>query len=185
MKSAISCSPQNVLKSPATMTGLVRALHQLEEVPQLRLPMAELEREVHEEHAKVVEFEFDDQSLDAGVEIVEALAFDARRREERVRLLVHDRHERVERVGAVLALVAGKMTERFGDDVRLVDAAAADRAGVDLDQADDVRVLRLDEAGDARQHPGVAAQVAGARDREVKRSAGAGGVADVVKQKAH
>ena len=35
------------------------------------------------------------------------------------------------------------MAERAGDEVGLVDHAGADRAGIDLDQADDVRVLRL------------------------------------------
>ena len=88
MNSAISCSPQKVLKSPRHDHRLGRALHQLEQVAQLRVAMTELERQVHQEHAEVVELELDDQALDAGVEVVEALALDARRGQERVGLLV-------------------------------------------------------------------------------------------------
>ena len=154
MKRAISCSPQKVLKSPATITGLVELPDQLVQVAQLGVAMAELEREVHQEDAQLVELELDDQPLDAGVEIVEALALDARRGEEGVGLLAHDRHELVDRARAVLALVGGVVAERFGDQLRLVDQPGADRAGVDLDQPDDVRVLGLDEVGDAVEDAG-------------------------------
>ena len=95
---------------------LGRALDQLEQVAQLRMAVTELERQVHQEHAQVVQLELDDQALDAGVEVVEALAFDARRRQERVGLLAHDRHERVDRARAVLALVGRVVAERLGDD---------------------------------------------------------------------
>ena len=120
---------------------LGRFLHQLEHLAQLGVAVPELERQVHEEDAHVVELELDDQPLDAGVEIVEALALDPRRGQEGIGLLVHDRHERVERARAVLALVGGVMAQRFGDDLGLVDVAGADRPGVDLDQADDVGVV--------------------------------------------
>ena len=52
--------------------------------------------------------------------------------------------------------------------------------GVDLDEADDVGMLGADELGDAAEHLAVAAQVARARERQVKRRARAGGIADVV-----
>ena len=46
-------------------------------------------------------------------------------------------------------------------------------------------LLGADELGDAAQHLAVAAQVAGARQRQVKRRSGAGGIADVVDEQAH
>jgi hypothetical protein len=120
-----------------------------------------------------------------GVEVMEALAFHPRRREEGVGLLVQDGHVRVEGVRPVLALVDGVMPERLRDDGRLVHVAGADRAGVDLDEPDDVGVFALDEPGDAGQDPLVAAEIASARDGEVESSACARGVADVIEQKAH
>jgi len=57
--------------------------------------------------------------------------------------------------------------------------------GVHLDEPDDVRVGRLDEARDAVEHAGIAAQVAGARTGQVECRPGARGVADVVEQQAH
>ena len=118
---------------------LVRLDDEIVQVAQLVLAMAVLERQVHEEHAHVVELELDDEPLDARVEVVEALALDARRGQERIALLAHDGHEVVDRALAVLALVGGVVAQRLGDVLGLVDHAAADRADVDLDQADDVR----------------------------------------------
>ena len=77
------------------------------------------------------------------------------------------------------------MAELLGDVLGLVHHAGADRAGIDLDQSDDVRVLAADEVRDAGEHPAVAAQVTGARQRQMKRRAGSGGVADVVDEQTH
>src|SRR5688572_10977616 len=116
--------------------------------PHLFLALAILERQVHEEDAHIVEFELDDEALDAGVEVVEPFALDARCGEEGVALLAHDGHEVVDRGLAVLALVGAVVAQRVGDVFGLVEHAAAHRADIDLDQADDVRVLCLDELGD-------------------------------------
>ena len=105
---------------------------------QLILPVAELQRQVHQEHAHLGELELDDEPLDAGVEVVEALPVHGGGGQEGVALLAHDRHELVERVRAVLGLVGRVVAELAGDVVGLVEHAGADRAGVDLDQADDV-----------------------------------------------
>ena len=78
---------------------------------QLVLAVAVLQRQVHQEHAHVRELELDDQPLDAGVEVVEALPVHRRGGQEGVALLAHDRHELVERVRAVLALVGGVVAE--------------------------------------------------------------------------
>jgi hypothetical protein len=149
------------------------------------VPVAELERQVDEEYAQVVELEFDDQSLDSGVEVMKPLALDAGCGEECVRLLVDDGHQRIERISAVLALVGGVVAERLGDHLGLVDVPGADRAGVYLDEAHDVRIEALDEAGDALEDPRVAAQVTCARNRQVEGGAGARGIADVVEHEAH
>ncbi len=93
----------------------VRLGDEVVQVAQLVLALAVLEREVHEEDADVVELEFDDQALDAGVEVVEAFALDARRGQECIALLAHDGHEVVDRALAVLALVGGVVAERVGD----------------------------------------------------------------------
>ena len=54
--------------------------------------------------------------------------------------LAGDRAQVVDGARTVLALVGRVMPERIGDVLGLVDHAAADRAGIDLDQADQVRV---------------------------------------------
>ncbi len=163
---------------------LVRLDDEIVQVAQLVLALAILERQVHEEDADVIELELDDQPLDAGVEVVKAFALDARRRQERVALLAHDGHEVVDRALAVLALVGGVVPEGIGDVLGLVDHAAADRADIDLDEPDDVRILRLDEAGDSVEHPAAGTQIAGARERQMEGWSNARGVANVVDEQA-
>ena len=119
--------------------GLARALHQLVQMAQLIVAMAEFQREVHEEDRHFLQLQLDDEPLDAGLEVVKALAFDARRGEKRIALLAHDRHQLIDGRRAVLALIRRVVTERVGDLLRLVDQARADRAGIDLDQPDEVR----------------------------------------------
>ena len=124
------------------MTGFVRLHDQIVQRAQLVLAVAELQRQVHQEHADVFELELDDEPLDPGIEVVEALAVHVRRGQERVALLAHDGHEVVDRARAVLALERRVVAELAGDVLRLVDHAGADRARVDLDEADDVRDAR-------------------------------------------
>ena len=76
------------------------------------------------------------------------------------------------------------MPERIGDVFGLVDHAAADRTDVDLDEADDVRVLLLDETGDSIEHPAAGTQIAGARERQMEGRSNARGVANVVDEQA-
>ena len=90
------------------------------------LTLAVFERQMDQEDAHVIELELDDQALDAGVEVVETLALDARRRQEGVALLAHDGHEIVDRGLAVLALVGRVVPECLGDVLSLVEHAAAD-----------------------------------------------------------
>ena len=67
---------------------------------------------------------------------------------------------------------------------RLVDHAAADRTDIDLDEADDVRVLGLDEAGDSVENLAAGTQIAGARERQMKGRPNARGIANVVDEQA-
>ena len=110
---------------------------------QLRMTMAELQRQVHEEDRALFELELDDEALDALVEVVKPLAVNARSGQERVALLAQNRQPMIQRTGAVLALVYGVVAQRTRDDVGLVDVAGPDRARVDLDEADDIGILRL------------------------------------------
>src|SRR5256884_230340 len=57
----------------------LRRLHdQIVQRAQLVVPLPELQRQVHEEHAHVRQLQLDDQPLDPGIEIVEALAVHVR-----------------------------------------------------------------------------------------------------------
>jgi hypothetical protein len=71
------------------------------------------------------------------------------------------------------------------NEARLVDHAGTDRAGVDLDQADDVGVEPPEERSDAIQDLAVTAQVSSPGNRQVKGWTRAGCVADIVKDQAH
>src|SRR5688572_15882274 len=163
---------------------LVRLGDEIVEVSQLILPLPVFQRQVHEEYADIIELEFDDEPLDAGIEVMEAFTLDTWRREKRVALLAHDGHQIVDRALAVFALVGAVVTQRFGDVFGLVQHAAAHRTDVHLDQPDDVRVLFLDEAGDAIEHPAAGTQVSRARERQMESRAGARGVANVVYEQA-
>src|SRR6185437_13471517 len=160
--------------------GLLRLDDQIVERAQLVLAVAELQRQVHQEHADVLELELDDEPLDPGIEVVEALPVHVRRGEKGIALLAHDGHQMIDRARAVLALERRVVPEFSGDRFRLVHHAGADRAGVDLDEADDVRVLRAQEIRDACQDLAIAAQVPGPRHRQVKCRARTRGVADVI-----
>src|SRR5256885_5962681 len=92
--------------------GLRRLQDQIVERAQLVLALAELERQVHEEHAHIRELELDDEALDPGIEVVEALAVHVRRREERIALLADDRYQLIYRAGAVLEIGRASCRER-------------------------------------------------------------------------
>src|SRR6516165_8665097 len=164
---------------------LGRLQNQVVERAQLVLALAELQRQVHQEHAHIRELQLDDQPLDAGVKVMETLAVHVRGRQEGVALLAHDRHELVDRVRAVLALKGRVVSELPGDVLGLVQHAGTNGAGVDLDQSDDVRLLRAQELGDAGQYLAVTAQVARARYRQVKGRTRTGRIANVVDEQSH
>src|SRR6185312_6091017 len=152
---------------------------------QLVLPMPVFEREVHQENRNLLEFQFNDQALDAGVAIMESLAAHPRCGEEGIALLAHDGDPVVHGRHAVLALEGGVMADGARDKVRLVEHSGTDGAGIDLDQAHDVRVLLLDEVGDPRQNQPAGAKVTRARYREVERGPGSGGISYIVNQQSH
>jgi hypothetical protein len=77
--------------------------------------------------------------------------------QEGVALLAHDGHEVVDRALAVLALVSGVVAQGLGDVLGLVEHPASNRAQIDLDEPDDIRILTLHEAGYAVEHPPVRA----------------------------
>ncbi len=81
----------------------------------LRMTMAKLQRQVHEEDRAILELELDDQPLDAFVEIVKSLAVHARCGEKSVALLAQNRQPLIQRRGAVFALIDGVVAERARD----------------------------------------------------------------------
>jgi len=79
---------------------------------------------MHQENRDVVELQFDDETLDAGVEVMETLP-EPRRRQEGVGLLADDGHQLVDGGDTVLALERRVVAEGAGDEIRLVDHAGA------------------------------------------------------------
>src|ERR1700683_3157281 len=71
--------------------------HQIIEVAQLILAVPELQRQMHQEYGDVIEFQFDDEAFDAGIEIVESLAANPGRCQKGVSLLAHDGHHVIDR----------------------------------------------------------------------------------------
>ena len=74
------------------------------------------------------------------------------------------------------------MAERARDRLGLIDVARPDRARVDLDEADDVGILGLDEVGDPLQVAAIAEEVAHAGQRPMQGGSEPEAVADVVQQ---
>ncbi len=109
--------------------------HQIIEIAQLILAMAELQGQVHQEDRDIVELQFDDEPLDAGVEIMKALAADARRRQKRIGLLADDGHNLVDRRDPVLAFIGRVMAQRARDEIGLIDHSGAYRTGIHFDEA--------------------------------------------------
>ncbi len=77
------------------------------------------------------------------------------------------------------------MPQGTGNGLSLVDATAADRPDIDLDQADDVGAAGFDEIYDVVEGSWIAEQVACTGDGDLRGHSGAYGVANVVYEKAH
>src|SRR5688572_7804405 len=140
---------------------------------------------MHEENRTLLELELDDETLDALLEIVNPLTVHARGSEKGVALLPENRQPVIKRTGAIFALVNGVMAKRARNDVGLVHIASSDRARVDLDQAYDVGILRLDEVRDPLQVRPIADEISHPRQRPMQGGAQAKAVANVVKQQPH
>ena len=69
------------------------APHELVQVPQLVMAVAEFQREMDQEHCHIFEFELDDQLLDAGIEVMKLFTMDTIRCHERIALLAHNRQQ--------------------------------------------------------------------------------------------
>ena len=164
---------------------LLGCLYEVIEMPQLQVPVPVFQGQVDEKDREIVHFEFDDEPLDSRVEIVEALAVDARRGHEGVPLLAHDRQDLVERLRAILGLIRRVHAEIRGDLLGLVDVTAADGPGVHLDQANNVRINRLDEARNLGENGLVAEHITRTRYRHTHARAIADSVPDVVEKKPH
>src|SRR5210317_2213295 len=124
---------------------------QLMQISKLKMAMTIFKRQMDQKDRQLIQFEFDDQAFDAGIEIMEALTLDPWGREKSVSLLAHDRKTAVEALLTVLALIGGVMPHGVCHGLGLVDAAGADRTGINLYEADDIRVVAVDEAGDSLQ----------------------------------
>src|SRR5262245_41148421 len=102
---------------------------------QLILPVPELQGQVYQEDAHIIELELDDEPLDTGIEVVKALAMHMRRRQEGICLLAHDGHEVVDGPCSVLALECRVMTDLTSDVLGLIHHSGTDRARIDLNEA--------------------------------------------------
>ena len=91
---------------------------------------------MHQEDGDIVQFQLDDEPLDAGVEVMKPLTPHAWRGEKCIRLLTHDGHQLINRRHAVLALECRVMAQRACDEIGLIDHAGANRTGIDFDEAD-------------------------------------------------
>ena len=149
------------------------------------MPVAEFQRQVHEKNADIIQLELNDQALDTGIEVVEALAGHARGGQQRIALFAHDRHQLVDRAGTVLALVRGIMAQGIGDIGSLIEHTGAYRTGIDLYQAHQIGVLGPDEVRNLLEHASAAAQITRSRDGQMKGRSGPGGITDVVDQQSH
>src|SRR5882757_5595234 len=158
---------------------------EIEQIAQLVLAVPKLQRQMDQENGDIVQFQFDDETLYPGIEIMESFASHARRRQEGVGLFAYDGYQLIDRRDAVFALERRVMTQGTRDEISLVDHAGADRAGVDLDEPHHVRVLALDEVGDLRQDLPARAQVSGTRDGKMERGPGSRRISDVVDQQTH
>ncbi|CAA2962656.1 Hypothetical predicted protein, partial [Olea europaea subsp. europaea] len=137
---------------------LWRLHNQIVQGAKLILAVAEFQGQVHQEHTHVIELELNDQALDAGIEVVEAFAVHMRSGQECVGLLAHNGYEVVDGPRTVLALKRGIVADLAGNVLGLVHHAGTDGTGVDLDEADHIRMLVADEVGNAVEDLAVAAQ---------------------------
>ena len=160
--------------------GLVAGFHQAVKVPQLFLPVAILQGQVHQKDRTVLKLQFDNETLDAGIEEVKALAMHARRGEEGIALLADDGHSRVEGTHTVFAGVGTVVPELCCDMVSLVHALGAHGTRVHLDQADQVRIKLFKEGSDAIQNSRVPPQIPGPGQGQMERGSGASGITDIV-----
>ena len=75
------------------------------QVPQLQMPVSVFQRQMHQKNGEVVHFEFDNQSLYTGIEIVKCLAMNPGSGKKRVTLFSNDGQHLIERFCTVLDFV--------------------------------------------------------------------------------
>ena len=140
---------------------------------------------MHQENCIFGHFQFDDQALDASVEIMKFLTMYAARREKGITLFADDGQNLIKRFLSVFSLVGGIHTQVGRNSLRLIDHATTDRACVDLNQTNNVRIDGLYKFGDIREYRLVAKNVACARQGHVQAGTPANGVSYVVLEEAH
>ena len=140
---------------------------------------------MHEKYRELFHFEFDDQSLDARVEVVKLFAVYALRSHERVALLAHDRQYLIDRLFTVLDLIGRIHAEIAGDFFGLIDHATANGPGIDLNQPDNIGVHGLDELRYLGKIVLPAQHVTDARQRHMHPGAAADGITNIVQQESH
>lgn len=148
----------------------------------MALTCSEAEREVDEKEVYGFEFELNDESFKAIVEVVETFAADSTAGEDGIGLFIKDGETIEEATLAVFNFTAVEIAaDIFSYGFGLIDTASAERAGVDLDKADNIGIKAADEIGDFREvfigftehvHPGFLL-------------ASAGTVTDIIEEKTH
>lgn len=167
--------------------GMVSFLDQELQIVELALPVAVTKRQVNEEYGKILELQLDYQAFHPARKEMKAFTMYGAAGDERIALLVEHRYEAMQRVMVVLAFVHMRVvTQRLGDGKCLVlTYPGAKRTEVNLYEAKNVGVKYLEEPDQAIEIPVCLPQVTGPGNRQVKMTARACGIANVVKDETH
>ena len=138
-----------------------------------------------QENSTVIHLEFDNQTFNTCVEVMEPLAVNALGRHECIALFAHNRQELVDRAFTVLTLVRRIHAEMIRDDFGLVLPATANGPAIHFYQADNIRIHRIDELNNLVQVAPVTNKVTSARQGYMHGSTAADTVSNVVEQKSH
>ena len=158
----------------------LRILDQAVELLELVLPVAIFQREVDDIYDDLLKFSLDNQTFDPLREIVQIAFDDGQPAQEGIRLLSDDRHPLHDRVVAVFSLNDKVVAEIIGDPFCLAIIARTVRAGIDLYQANNIRIYSTNEGYDTLKILSGFFEEPGIGNRQMETLFMAGTVTDIV-----